>query len=109
MLRFFAYKQVIQLLAERLHYANEKFGVIFTLWSSRARSTCLSFELWLLPARAWRDTHVCTWHQKIQDQSAVLVYLATGKKSNSVAAFLWEPVRRLCVLRHDTSVQYAAC
>lgn len=39
----------------------------------------------------------------------MLVYLATGKKHDGVSVILWEPVRRLCVFQHDTSVQYAAC
>jgi hypothetical protein len=52
-------------------------------------------------------THVCTRHQKTQGPRKRGCCLSGRWLSGLVS--LWESVRRLCALRSDTVVQYAAC
>lgn len=71
--------------------ANEKLGVIFI---QRLSFCSCSKRLWQLPVRVWREYHACIWHQKIQGRS---VWKLSWFPIDLIV-FLWEPVRRLCVL-----------
>ena len=102
MLRFFAHRQTVA-HPTRPHYANEKFGVIFTLFVI-LRSALAERGLWLLPVRALRDNHVCIRHQKFQERP--LSRLRMGEWP----PFLWELVRRSCavaktVMRHLSAIR----
>ena len=101
-LRFFAYTQTLNLFAfSVVPYANEKFGVIFTSSCHLALRALAS-----LPARAWRDSrlHSASENSEPRKRGCCL----SGQWLSGLVS-LWESVRRLCALRSDTIVQYAAC
>lgn len=95
------HRPLCYLLSRSITYANEKFGVI----SKPPATLCSSgVELWQLPVRAWCES-ACFRHKKLGAWPSVL----SGKLVRAGESVQpWEPGRRLCALRRDTSVQYAA-
>ncbi len=104
-LRFFAHTQIPALCRypSLEVYVNEKFGVIFTFTHQPTPCTFAGHEcaVFVPPVRAPRASGR-NWHQKSRKYVGCLPWLRGDVP-------MGEPLRRLCILRDDTLVQYAAC